>query len=352
MDNNFHVYKCVWTPDKIDFYMDNVLKNTLLKASYPDKFPFLPLQVKLSQQVPTLPCWNIISPQTSYFDYVKVKEFFLAPQIACSPHICTSSTATLDVDLRATNINWSLTPSNLFSGATTGTGKNVTIVRANGASGAAKITYTFQMPSGESFSKDYDFWVGTPDYYFHIIRPDGYPVTTDEYGFTSLCSYTDYEISLLPGGYVPCYTHDHSWTVPSTWTTNYINGNIISVNTGNDPQNFIAVDFRSCCNDEDLYYSQYFEYSTSCAQYSLLFTPNPSSGETTLAIVSKTNAKVDQSVEWDMEIYDSMQGLKDKVQKITGDRRTINTSSWKDGVYFVKVKIGKEVISSKLSVKH
>lgn len=45
MDDNYHVYKCVWTPDKIDFYMDNVLKNTVLKSSYPVEFPYLPLQV-------------------------------------------------------------------------------------------------------------------------------------------------------------------------------------------------------------------------------------------------------------------------------------------------------------------
>jgi beta-glucanase (GH16 family) len=80
--DNFHVYKCVWTPDKIDFYMDNVLKNTALKTSdNSGDFPYLPLQIKLSQQVPNLPCWSPICPQTSYFDYVKIKKI-----LSCSPN--------------------------------------------------------------------------------------------------------------------------------------------------------------------------------------------------------------------------------------------------------------------------
>lgn len=54
MDDNFHVYKCVWTPDKIDFYMDNVLKNTVLVSVNPQYFPFRPLHVILSQQVACL----------------------------------------------------------------------------------------------------------------------------------------------------------------------------------------------------------------------------------------------------------------------------------------------------------
>ncbi len=349
-----HTFKCIWTPTYIKYFVDDFLTKVVQNTG-DYRYPTLREHVKLSQQIievnDNAPYFGVVTPQTSYFHWVKVREFFLAPQIACSPHICTSSTATLDVDLLATNINWTITPSNLFSGATTGTGKNVNIVRANGASGAANITYTFQMPSGESFSKDFDFWVGNPDYYFQVTRPDGYPVTNDEYGNLSFCPNTDYEIYLRPNDFVPCYASDHVWTIPSTWTTNYNNGNTISINTNEDPYNFIAVDAKSCCF-EDFYLSQYFEYSTSCAQYSLLFTPNPSSGETTLSIVSKTNAKVDQLIEWDLEIYDTMQSLKAKVQKIKGDRRTINTSLWKDGIYLVKVRIGKEVIGSKLSVKH
>jgi hypothetical protein len=47
-----------------------------------------------------------------------------------------------------------------------------------------------------------------------------------------------------------------------------------------------------------------------------------------------------------------MQSLKTKNQKLKGDKQTINTTGWKDGVYIVRVKIGNEIISEKLVVKH
>ena len=84
----------------------------------------------------------------------------------------------------------------------------------------------------------------------------------------------------------------------------------------------------------------------------MVFSPNPSISETTLSISTKSGTKVNDNLEWDLEIYDSMQVLKTKTQKIKGDKQTINTSSWKDGVYIVRVKIGKDMIIGKLAVKH
>lgn len=351
LDNNFHIYKCVWTPDKIDFYMDNILKNTLLKASYPVEFPYLAMQVKLSQQVPTLPCGYITCPQTSNFDYVKVKQFFLAPQILDHLIFCSSGTISLDVDTLATNISWVLSPSSLFT-TSSGTGKDANITKATGESGQGKITYTFQMPSGESFTKDAKFWVGNPEYSFQVTRPDGYPVTNDEYGNLSFCENTDYVIHILANDLLPCYSYDQVWDIPSSWTINYNNGSTISINTNNDPYNTLTVDAIGDCCAEEFTISQLFEYSTSCAQYSLVFTPNPSSSETVVTLVSKTAKKANEEVEWNFDVYDSMQSLKVKELKIKENTRIINTLFWKDGVYFVKAQIGKEIISKKLVVKH
>lgn len=89
----------------------------------------------------------------------------------------------------------------------------------------------------------------------------------------------------------------------------------------------------------------------SCG-YSLAFSPNPSSGETTIEIATGSGEVLAPDTEWDLEVYDSMQSLKTKTQKLKGDKQTINTTGWKDGVYIVRVKIGKEIISEKLVVKH
>ena len=106
----------------------------------------------------------------------------------------------------------------------------------------------------------------------------------------------------------------------------------------------------SGCEVSD-WYSTEVEY-IDCSQLYLSLSPNPSATETTISIVSKSNTKIDENIEWDLEVYDSMQNLKTKTQKLKGDKQTINTTGWKDGVYIVRVKIGKEVISEKLVVKH
>jgi len=86
--------------------------------------------------------------------------------------------------------------------------------------------------------------------------------------------------------------------------------------------------------------------------YLLSFTPNPSNNETTLSIESLSkNAEVDESVEWDLDIYDQAQGLKEKKVNLTGKSYRINTSGWIEGVYFVRVKYKDEVISGTLIVK-
>ncbi|MBV5313518.1 MAG: T9SS type A sorting domain-containing protein [Prolixibacteraceae bacterium] len=189
------------------------------------------------------------------------------------------------------------------------------------------------------------------NYYFHVTRPDGIPVTTDQYGTYSLCPYTDYLIELRPKDYVACYATDQNWTIPSTWTTNYISGNTISINPNGDQNNVVAVDAKSCCY-EDIYYSYLFEYSSSCSQYLMSISPNPSSSEATLTISTKSGTMVKDNIEWDLEVYDSMQALKAKTQRIKGSKQTINTSSWKDGVYMVRAKVGRELVSVKMVVKH
>ncbi|MGE5395112.1 MAG: family 16 glycosylhydrolase [Candidatus Saccharibacteria bacterium] len=155
----YSTFKCIWTPERIQYYIDNQLKHEVINNNY-EWFPKLPLSLILSQQV--LQAYDMygeikpIAPQTSRFDWVKVKEFFLAPEINCPSSITQQATATLDVDSRAANISWKLTPSSLFTNSE-GKGKTATITRAVNSNAAGKIIYTFNMPSGEVFTVEKQF---------------------------------------------------------------------------------------------------------------------------------------------------------------------------------------------------
>ena len=84
----------------------------------------------------------------------------------------------------------------------------------------------------------------------------------------------------------------------------------------------------------------------------LSISPNPSSGETTLTIETISMEKtLDETAEWDLEIYDSYQSLKLKNTKLKGKEHKIQTAGWKEGVYIVRVKYNNEILQGKLVVK-
>lgn len=361
MDDSFHVYKCIWTPDKIDFYMDNVLKFTIPYSYDPQHFPRnYPMRVKLSQQVACLDCAIPTAPQTSSFDYIKVKQFFLAPEISLSSNIiCSSGTATMDVSPDATNITWQLTPSNLFSGLTSGTGKVVNIIPSS-IQGKGKITYTFNISSDQASPKEIytaekDIWIKGPDASetsFDVYRSDG--VRATQAGSTFLmCPNTTYHIYAMNGGPVPL--SNYTWTVPSAWTRNYTSGNMISVYTNSSPGGPVTVNATntaSGCNNTVQVITGYLGSNYSCGSYSMALTPNPSTSETSIVLSADGEKVVNENTSWDLEVYDQQQGLKEKKTKIKGKQANINTSGWKEGIYIVRTIIDGNVISDKLVVKH
>lgn len=150
-----HVFTGIWTPEKIEFLVDGIL----LKEVYNDGqywYPSLKQHVILSQQISRYgrlltDTARIETPQTSWFHWVRVREFFLAPEINCPDDVRETVVATLDVDPAATDITWELVPESLFSGPSNGNGKNISVTPASGFHGLGKIYFRFKMPSGETF---------------------------------------------------------------------------------------------------------------------------------------------------------------------------------------------------------
>jgi hypothetical protein len=153
-----HTFKGVWTPDRIEFWVDDILLKIVFNTGQ-YWYPKLPQHVLLSQQIVRYgrlfpDSARIETPQTSRFHWVKVREFFLAPEITCPENIYTTVLATLDVDEKASEISWELTPKNIFAGRTSGSGRKVIITPATRFHGLGKLIYRFKMPTGESFSAE------------------------------------------------------------------------------------------------------------------------------------------------------------------------------------------------------
>ncbi|MCF6240580.1 MAG: T9SS type A sorting domain-containing protein [Bacteroidales bacterium] len=80
--------------------------------------------------------------------------------------------------------------------------------------------------------------------------------------------------------------------------------------------------------------------------------PNPATSEATLTI--KNNSKQEQfdgTAQWELEIYNQGYMLQEKQNKLKGNTFKLNTSSWKEGIYYIKATYKGEIVSGKLIIK-
>ncbi len=209
------------------------------------------------------------------------------------------------------------------------------------------------MPGGESFSIEKTFGVKGPkneDITFDVYTSNGI-LATQMYGTWLLCPNTTYHI-YVENDNSSCSTSNYTWSVPSAWTTYYTYQNMISVNTNSSPGGPVSVTANTCCNNNVTIISGYMGSNYNCSYYSMLLSPNPATSETVLTLVANSEETIfDENVEWQLEVYDKVQLLKEKKTKIKGKEVKIKTSGWADGIYFIRVRYKDELVLGKLVVK-
>jgi beta-glucanase (GH16 family) len=357
--STYRIYKCIWTPSYVRYYRDGTLIHEVLdtgskcpecnKEWFPKFSMYLSFYQIINHDVPLY----IDVPQTTYIDFVSVKKFFATPEIILSSDvICTNGSATINTDSDASNILWSLSPSGLFTGATSGSGK-IASINAGSAKGEGKITYSFEMPGGETFEAEETFWVGKPSLdvsseFFKIISADGGSdyVCTDQAGnefdlsyFNNKCGCTNYEIKLTSLNGITVY--DQFYTSG--------NGDLDYPYLSEGWYIIWARGYNACGWGD--WVSTELEFR-DCSQMLLLFTPNPTTGETIMSIESTSKEKTfDENTPWDFEVYSETQLLKTKQTNLRGQSTKIQTNGWKEGVYSVRVKYQNEILTGKLVVK-
>ena len=347
MSGQYVKYKCIWTPEIIQYYINENLVHEISNQDY-DWWPIYNVRVRLSQQV--LQGYNLlgqeiapITPQTTYFDWVKVKRFFLSPEITCPNIICSTGTATLDVDTLASNITWQISPSYSVT-TSSGSGLTANLTAASTYSGEATITYSFEMPSGETFEAEKTFWVKPSiegQYAQGTSWNELYTVNFINSGETTVInvdsegSSATFNWQLLP----------ESSTV--SWGSYNLDNSIIGFNIISGNQASFSVSTTNACGNT---VSKQF-YFMIMGGYYLTLTPNPASTDVAITIESTSNEAFDNTKEWELEIFDKQQKLKQKKSKIKGKETKLNTSGWKKGIYIVRVKFKDELLSTKLVIK-
>jgi hypothetical protein len=180
-------------------------------------------------------------------------------------------------------------------------------------------------------------WVGAP-----VISGISGPNSTPNYQWATYTAQLESSLS-APTAY--------------NWTLNPLNGNSV-YNYGstcdiafyNSGSYQLVVQAKNACTEPGYgpyYVTGIYVYNT----YRLSISPNPTTTEATVELVSASTEKALQEPEWSMEVYDAMQNMKTKTQKVKGYKQTIITTGWKDGIYIVRAKIGDEILTGKLVVK-
>ena len=343
-----HTFKCIWTPTKTEWYVDNTKLHTLDNTGN-NHYPNKTMAIILSQQL--FPynghMSNIDVPVTSTFHWVKAKEFFLAPEITVTPSsICTQGIATIDVAPEAYDFSWILSPSYLFSGTKTGTGKTASITAASNVGGQGKIKYTFKMPSGgsyETFTAEKTFWIGKPG--TPLTSPSGYP--TLELSLGAFQPISLFKTPGFTGGTINWWSTGSIEPVGST-SNPTCTFEAVELGTGN----FYVTVTNTCNQTSPIGGGTVNVVSGGGGQMILVMTPNPTTGETILTIESENDINsFDETAEWELEVYDQGQSLKEKKNSLKGKSTKIQTAGWKEGIYAIRVKYKDKILQDKLVVQ-
>ncbi|MDP2338359.1 MAG: hypothetical protein Q8N05_18290 [Bacteroidota bacterium] len=180
--------------------------------------------------------------------------------------------------------------------------------------GYGTIFLTVTSPSGLTASAQKSIGVNMPyyeDLSLSLYTSGGTPVSY-------MCPNTTYHIYLTNND-GSCSLSNYSWSVPSEWTIFYTWQNMISINTNSSPGARIEVNANTCCGINANVFIGYLGSGYCGGSYALSLSPNPTNGEVTLAI-EPTSADVvfDENAEWEVEIFDQMQVLKEQKTKLKG----------------------------------
>lgn len=149
------------------------------------------------------------------------------------------------------------------------------------------------------------------------------------------------------------------------WILNPLNGNSVydygstcDIAFYNSGSYQLVVQAQNTCPGYGPYYvASLYVYDSK----SLLISPNPTNGNTTILIEDKDQdpdiksaseqTPSDEDIEWDLEVYDNAQNQKEKKTNLKGNSTMLQTAGWKEGVYIVRVNFNNKILTGKLVVK-
>jgi hypothetical protein len=265
------------------------------------------------------------------------------------PDLVCSSDVTYSVTIPGTaSVTWSKSTSLDQVGVNT----NPTYtVNAATSETTGFVTATIKNSQGQTFlTRTKNLWVGVPDYtLLDIDLEDGELIA---------CDYTSATAEYNGTSGIDAY----EWYMPEAqdWEIEEESGagpdyKYVEIDYWEDPPPYyedIYIRAHNTCGWSNWEGTTWPVFDNCGGWLYLLFTPNPTTGETTLTIETNSSEKTfDETAEWDLEVYSETQLLKTKQTSLRGQSAKIQTAGWKEGVYLVRVNYNGEVLAGKMVVK-
>lgn len=254
-----------------------------------------------------------------------------APYIS-GPSLVCSSGNTFTISNSVGSINWIPGP-----GLTITSQNTTSCTFSSTGTGSSWVGATLVTNCGSITLPQKDIWRGAP-----VITGISGPTTTPNNMWASYSA-------VLANNSTPT---EYNWIL-SPLNGNYVYnyGNSVTISFYNWGYYRLQVQAKNACTGAGygpIYETTIYVYNA----FGLAITPNPATGEATIRLVGENKDAPVALTEWDCEIYDPMQSLKEKKTKLKTIETKINISGWMDGVYIVRAKVGDKILSEKLVVKH
>ena len=283
-----------------------------------------------------------------------------------SKELCTGShTFTVSNTPSGSTFNWSASPCAYFSNCS-GTGTSFNPNTKSSANGEATITVAITYPECGTLNYSKTFWVGKPNY----TKLDLITTNTMSFHEIMACDYTS-AIAEYDGGNGSAIGIDaYEWNMP--YTSNWdiyeeyhagIDMQYVEIEYWQNPApgtETINLRAHNTCGWSS-WQSIAVDVDDNCGWY-LSFTPNPANGETSVSIETNSSNELahklispepvfDENIEWDIEVFDHLQGPVLKKNKLRGRSVIIPTSTWKSGIYVVRIHYMGRMLTGKLVVE-
>lgn len=308
--------------------------------------------------------WGLIEHAVDYgpsiYQMTSNRTYYLkTPSIQGTNILCSNYTYSVSIPASC-SVTWT-SSSNISINSSTGYAS-----RIGSANGEGWIEADISSGCG-SVTVRKEIWVGLPIYTELDLS------TSNSGGDHEImaCDYTSADAEYDGGSGHAIDIDEYEWDMPyaSDWDIyeEYSGGGIemryVEIDYWEDPPPSTEVIKLRAHNDcgWSSWKSITVDVDDNCGWY-LMFTPNPANEETTLSIETASSneptnkstspeAVIDESIEWDIEVYDHFKKPQLKKNNIKGKSTNIQTVNWKNGIYVVRVKYMDRIISGKLVVE-